>query len=765
MCNGKYTIARPLITDYSDAFPGSPDLRRRLLLVCRIHQARRERDWPGWLELLGLGPALRDACLEPVWLRLRHILLAPSCVTIETVVALLEENDVGVSQSLERARGEAWPDPLPLLLVEASRLALEGDIRAAFHHLWPARGPACFAPLLALALAGGTERLFRGWIDAAPSLTEGTAADERVRLAHLYLRTGANDRAAALIKPLADVYRDSLAPDASFRLALLEALLDPDPGKKRAVALYNMRSRHEFLDAHPEASRFEAELRTVLATAEASVAHHRDARAGLIRAAALVDASPEDPLQSIIADVRRRVLHDHTPATWGELTGIVRNLVLIASESRRDELTKLWSLIEHTAALPFTIACIGEFNAGKSSLLNALIGRPLLPVGVLPTTCLPCSIEHADQPTLIVETNHGKIFPRPPEELGRLLREPSLPPPIPPAADAPALLHLFVPVPAFRDIRLLDLPGLNARIARHQAFSESTIDEADLILWLDTASQFSSASNVTSRTRLIRPWQLVIPVLNRIDEVEPSERDEVVRAWKASVDIFPAKERFVTSCAAPPGLGDLGAWLAGIAADAAQHRMARRKSRLTAFLKKLEEDLQETLARMTQEIHDDEPGRPPIHPRMDEAIARSVLAGLLRSAEEWRLMPIPAGAFPGIISRVVARRLEAEIQGFQAAGEGFVPSGDLVDLAGVLAGGAEPSVELVGRVCEAMALDGYRTAMRRWRLDQARRRSRSRAKLAELAVLRALRHGPLLELMNRVASDGIADVPWAKNRG
>ena len=34
----------------------------------------------------------------------------------------------------------------------------------------------------------------------------------------------------------------------------------------------------------------------------------------------------------------------------------------------------------------FLVAIIGEFNAGKSSFINALLGEPLLPMGITPTT-------------------------------------------------------------------------------------------------------------------------------------------------------------------------------------------------------------------------------------------------------------------------------------------------------------------------------------------------------------------------------------------
>src|ERR1700691_5606755 len=37
----------------------------------------------------------------------------------------------------------------------------------------------------------------------------------------------------------------------------------------------------------------------------------------------------------------------------------------------------------------FYVACVGQFKRGKSTLLNALIGRAILPAGVIPVTSVP----------------------------------------------------------------------------------------------------------------------------------------------------------------------------------------------------------------------------------------------------------------------------------------------------------------------------------------------------------------------------------------
>ena len=45
----------------------------------------------------------------------------------------------------------------------------------------------------------------------------------------------------------------------------------------------------------------------------------------------------------------------------------------------------------------FYVACVGQFKRGKSTLLNALVGRALLPVGVLPVTSVPTVLRFGDR--------------------------------------------------------------------------------------------------------------------------------------------------------------------------------------------------------------------------------------------------------------------------------------------------------------------------------------------------------------------------------
>jgi len=44
----------------------------------------------------------------------------------------------------------------------------------------------------------------------------------------------------------------------------------------------------------------------------------------------------------------------------------------------------------------FYVACVGQFKRGKSTLLNALIGHPVLPTAVIPVTAVPTIIRYGE---------------------------------------------------------------------------------------------------------------------------------------------------------------------------------------------------------------------------------------------------------------------------------------------------------------------------------------------------------------------------------
>src|SRR5690606_20855108 len=140
----------------------------------------------------------------------------------------------------------------------------------------------------------------------------------------------------------------------------------------------------------------------------------------------------------------------------------------------------------------------GEFNAGKSSLLNALLGERVMPEGVTPTT---------DRITVVT-------FGEPASE----------------TEDGPAIVRRTYPAELLRDIALVDTPGTNAIILRHQELTERFVPRADLLLFVTSADRPFTQSE-REFLELIGSWgRKVLMVVNKIDILEDdTQRQEVIR--------------------------------------------------------------------------------------------------------------------------------------------------------------------------------------------------------------------------------------------
>ncbi|MGD9049661.1 MAG: dynamin family protein, partial [Anaerolineae bacterium] len=144
----------------------------------------------------------------------------------------------------------------------------------------------------------------------------------------------------------------------------------------------------------------------------------------------------------------------------------------------------------------FLLVVVGEFNSGKSALINALLGERYLPEGVTPTTAQ------------ISILRYGEDSDREAEEDG--------------------VLATTYPASFLRDINIVDTPGTNAIIRRHEQLTEEFVPRSDLVLFVTSADRPFTESERAFMER-IRQWgKKVIILLNKIDLLEEEDVDQVV---------------------------------------------------------------------------------------------------------------------------------------------------------------------------------------------------------------------------------------------
>ncbi|MDI9469846.1 MAG: dynamin family protein [Bacillota bacterium] len=105
-----------------------------------------------------------------------------------------------------------------------------------------------------------------------------------------------------------------------------------------------------------------------------------------------------------------------------ELYGVllqIRDLLedTAAQEEERDEIDRR---LEQIKSKRYNVAVVGEFRRGKSSLINALLGLPVLPADVTPTTATVNRITYGTEPraTILYRDGHTETL----DEIGELVK-------------------------------------------------------------------------------------------------------------------------------------------------------------------------------------------------------------------------------------------------------------------------------------------------------------------------------------------------------
>jgi len=188
----------------------------------------------------------------------------------------------------------------------------------------------------------------------------------------------------------------------------------------------------------------------------------------------------------------------------GELVALERRLVLrvrdvlTQSDGARADIERLASLVNEMDEL-FLLVVVGEYNSGKSTFINALLGDEVFAMGDLPTT------------RAISILRYGEAGP-------------------PEAIDAHVQLYHY-PLEVLRDLDIVDTPGTNSIERMEEEITREFVPRADLVLFVTSLLQPLTASELDFLTH-IREWgKKVVFVVNGIDRRNSDEQLDLVRDY------------------------------------------------------------------------------------------------------------------------------------------------------------------------------------------------------------------------------------------
>ncbi len=171
-----------------------------------------------------------------------------------------------------------------------------------------------------------------------------------------------------------------------------------------------------------------------------------------------------------------------------------------------------------------TLVVLGEFNHGKSTIVNALLNEEVLPMGITPTTAVITHLVYGQKRKISVKPVFGEKYEIELSELEDVIRHAE------DEKDEPEFVEISHPN-AFlnQSLTLVDTPGVNDISRQKVEITYGYVPRADVILYVLDATQVLKKSEVVFiRDRLLTANRdRIIFILGKIDALDEDDAAEV----------------------------------------------------------------------------------------------------------------------------------------------------------------------------------------------------------------------------------------------
>lgn len=169
----------------------------------------------------------------------------------------------------------------------------------------------------------------------------------------------------------------------------------------------------------------------------------------------------------------------------------------------------------------FSIVFIGEFSTGKSTIINALLGKNILPEGITPTTDEITIIKYGETNGESNDNGHH---------------------------------HISINEERLKGFFIVDTPGTNVTIEQHEKITQDFIPNADIVFFTIGAERAVTGSEAKLIRFIKEDWlKNIVFLLNKIDIVDDDSElsdliqhteSELHRIFKIKPFLIPISARF-----------------------------------------------------------------------------------------------------------------------------------------------------------------------------------------------------------------------------
>jgi tRNA U34 5-carboxymethylaminomethyl modifying GTPase MnmE/TrmE len=234
---------------------------------------------------------------------------------------------------------------------------------------------------------------------------------------------------------------------------------------------------------------------------------------------------PDDDPPPAIATTADEPLRAYVAAKQA-VAALLRDLQQLADRTVPSVAGRARDLTVRLAEDRFQLVVIGQFKRGKTSLVNAIIGRPLLPTGAIPVTSVITALRYGPSVRVVIR-RAGQPFDEtiPVGRLPEVLTERGN------SGNEQHVTSADIEVPApflRRGLRFVDTPGIGSARERNTAATLGFLPEADAALFVTGADAPLSDSELAFLDAAREHIRKLFFVVNKIDQVSDTDRDAVL---------------------------------------------------------------------------------------------------------------------------------------------------------------------------------------------------------------------------------------------
>jgi GTP-binding protein EngB required for normal cell division len=198
----------------------------------------------------------------------------------------------------------------------------------------------------------------------------------------------------------------------------------------------------------------------------------------------------------------------------------------LKERGNKEGVERVDELMRKLAEDRFNLVVLGQFKRGKSSLINAVVGKELMPTAIIPLTSVVTALRYGETERAVLR-REGFALPQivPVSEIAAYVTERGNP------RNEKRVLsaEVEVPVPFLRrGLFFIDTPGVGSMHEHNTATTYRFLPEADAVIFITSPEPPLTETELEFLATIRQHVRKIFFVLNKIDQLTSAEREEAI---------------------------------------------------------------------------------------------------------------------------------------------------------------------------------------------------------------------------------------------